>query len=291
MSDSPLTLFDLVPGKVIGKRFTIQRSFRQGGMSATFIVIDGDCEQERELQVFPSALFDRLDQASEFADHLSQWCQVSSSAVLSVHEVITRGDGTVLLLTDLPQGKSLREWVAENKNMELSDVVDLGCHLLSGLEEIHGAGQVHGDIKPHTIHFDGDPLKSVLVDGGITTGLWSAKHLGDKTALIGTPFYAPVEQFGGDSPDVQSDVYNLATVLYELCVGVVPWPGSSFLEVFQAKLESRPPSMRSRARDIEVPEALEQAIVGGLLADRRERYADAQTFREALESVDLTSGV
>ena len=48
--------------------------------------------------------------------------------------------------------------------------------------------------------------------------------------------------------------------------------------------------MRSRNRDVEVPNDLEEAIVGGLIADRRERYADARIFREALESVDLSGG-
>ena len=125
------------------------------------------------------------------------------------------------------------------------------------------------------------------VPGGITSGLWESKHLGDKTALIGTPFYAPVEQFGGDSPDVRSDVYNVATVLYELCTGVVPWPGKSFLEVFQSKLQSRPPRMTERAPGVNVPAALEEAIVGGLIAEARDRYASAEEFAQQLEAARL----
>ncbi|MFT7485443.1 MAG: serine/threonine protein kinase [Candidatus Paceibacteria bacterium] len=285
MSGSSLTLFDLVPGKVLADRYRIKESFRQGGMSATFIVADAETDEDRELQVFPAALFDKKQQADEFADHLRAWCEIASPAVLGVHEVIVREDGSLFLVTDVPCGGSMRDWISEHKHMALPDVLTLGLHLLHGLEQIHAAGQVHGDIKPHSIHMDGGPSKAVLVDGGITSGLWSAKHLGDKTALIGTPFYAPIEQFGGESPDVQSDIYNVATVLYELCTGVVPWPGSSFLEIFQAKLEKRPPSMTSRNREIEVPSDMENAIVGGLLADRRERYSDAKSFRAALEEV------
>jgi serine/threonine-protein kinase len=130
-------------------------------------------------------------------------------------------------------------------------------------------------------------LSAQLVDGGVTPGLWNAKHLGDHTALIGTPYYAPVEQFGGDAPDVQSDIYNVDTVLFELVSGTLPWPGSSFLEVFQAKLDRNAPSMAARAPEVDVDAALEEAIVRGLMADRRERYAKASEFRKALEAVKL----
>lgn len=287
MTDRPLSLFDLTPGKVLAERYQIQRSFRQGGMSATFIVTDSEDGAEREMQVFPSALFDKKTQSEDFAKLLEKWKAIDSPAVLRVHDVVVRDDGTLLMVTDVPAGESLREWIGEHKHMPLEQVVELGHHILSGLERVHAAGQVHGDIKPHAIHLQGGPKEAVLVDGGITSGLWSAKHLGDKTALIGTPFYAPVEQFGGESPDIQSDIYNVATVLYELCTGVVPWPGSSFLEIFQAKLEKRPPSMRSRAHDIEVPQDLEDALVEGLLADRRERYPSVRAFLDRLDAVEL----
>lgn len=287
MSDRPLTLFDVAPGKVLADRYQIRKPFRHGGMAATFICTDAETGSECELQVFPSALFDKKEQAVDFAGALSKWKEISSPAIAQVHDVIVRDDGTLLLVTEVPRGESLRTWIETNERMPVADVLAMGRHLLGGLEQVHAAGQVHGDVKPHAVHIDGSPLETVLVDGGITSGLWSAKHLGDKTALIGTPFYAPVEQFGGESPDIQSDIYNIATVMYELCVGVVPWPGASFLEIFQAKLEKRPPSMRSRVPDVEVPASLEEAIVGGLLADRRERYSSVRSFLDALDAVEI----
>jgi len=127
----------------------------------------------------------------------------------------------------------------------------------------------------------------VLVDGGITPALWSAKHLGDKTQLIGTPYYAPVEQFGGEAADVQSDIYNLATVLYEAVSGALPWQGKSFLEVFQAKLAPKPPPMKSVAPKVDVPPELEAAILGGLFAKKDARYASAAAFKAKLAALKL----
>ncbi len=285
MAQTSLSLFDLAPGKVVCDRWEITRSYRQGGMSATFEVNDREAGAVRELQVFPSALFGDVEQTADFAGVMEAWSAIESPAVLGVHTVQSLEDGTLVLATGFPPEKSLRDWLNENERMAAGEVIELAIGLLDGLAAIHDAGQVHGDIKPYTIHIDDEDRSPVLIDGGITPGLWSAKHLGDKTALIGTPYYAPVEQFGGESPDVQSDIYNLATVLFELTAGCVPWAGVSFLEVFQAKLSKEPPTISERAAGVELPEGFEQAIRGGLMTDRRERYTTAADFQERLAAL------
>ncbi|MBK7644666.1 MAG: serine/threonine protein kinase [Planctomycetes bacterium] len=283
MSAKSLTLFDLAPGKELLGLYTIRRAHRQGGMSTTFEVQDKRRDAVCEVQVFPSALFENADQGREFADSLKAWTRVDSPHVLRARDVHVTEDGSILYVTDMPAGGSLREWLRVHPVSDAATVIELGSQLLAGLSAVHAAGLVHGDIKPHTIQVeDGKRFGAVLTDGGITPGLWTAKHLGDKTALIGTPFYAPIEQFGGESPNVQSDVYNVATVLCEAATGTIPWRGKSFIEVFQSKLEKRPPTMRSRAPKVEVPAELEKAIAGGLMADKGERYATAEDFRKRL---------
>jgi len=287
MPTKSLTLFDLAPGKELLGQYTVRRAHRQGGMSTTFEVEDKKRKSACEVQVFPAALFENAQQAREFAESLSAWTRVDSPFVLATHDVHVIEDGSILYVTDMPAGGSLREWLRAHPVSPGETVVEIGRQLLEGLSAIHAAGLVHGDIKPHTIQIEnGKKLRIVLVDGGITPGLWSAKHLGEKTALIGTPFYAPIEQFGGESPNVQSDIYNVATVLFEAATGTLPWKGKSFIEVFQSKLDKQPPTMKSRAPKVEVPHELEQAIVGGLMADKSERYATADEFKKRLLAVN-----
>ena len=283
MSSKSLSLFDLAPGKDLLGQYRIRRSHRQGGMSTTFEVDDSKRGALCEVQVFPAALFENRQQAVEFGENLRAWTRVDSRHVLAARDVHALEDGSILFVTDMPVGTSLREWQRTHHVSDEATVVELGKQLLEGLSAIHAAGLVHGDIKPHTIHIEEKKKPHVLlVDGGITPGLWTAKHLGDKTALIGTPFYAPIEQFGGESPNVQSDIYNVATVLFELATGVIPWKGKSFIEVFQSKLEKHPPSMHARAPKLAVSAELEAAIAGGLMANKEERYATAEEFRKRL---------
>jgi serine/threonine protein kinase len=286
MSKETFSLFDLAPGKLVADRYRIVRPYRQSGLAATFEAQDGEEEGSCALMVFSGNLFEGPAQAEEYRSTWTSWMKVGSPHVLKVRNALMLNGSTVAVATDFPSGASLRDWLKEHGHMEAERTQTLGLQLLSGLIEVHDVGLVHGDIKPQTIFLSGDgDTHGLLADGGITTGLWNAKHLGDQTALIGTPFYAPVEQFGGDSPNVQSDVYNLATVLFELITGVLPWSGGSILEVFQAKLDKSAPSMASRAPEIEVAPELEAAIVKGLMTDRRDRYESAEEFRDQLAAV------
>lgn len=282
-----LSLFDLKPGKVLLERYRIQRPHRESGMSATFSVEDSQSDEQRELQAFPAAMFEGAEQAAAFAERMQAWRDLNSEAVLQLRDIRALDDGAVLYVTDFPVGESLRTWMAEHPRMEVAEVVALASCLLRGLSTAHEAGLIHGDIKPASIWFEPGEGRGTLVDAGVTPGMWAAKHLGTRTALIGTPYYAPIEQFSGDSPDELSDQYNLGTVMYELLTGVLPWSGKGYIEVFQSKMQEAAPPMSQMAPSVEVPRELENVVARSLRAKRRERFATAADFLSALESVEL----
>lgn len=285
MQPESFSTFDLVPGRTVLGRFLIEAPHRNGGLAATFAARDTKHDRDCELIVFPAALFDGREQAEGYRRSLEPWLSVRSPHVITLRELLLAPDGSLIQVSDLPLGNSLRNELKEHSALPTPEAVALGLQMLAGLMAVHERGLVHGDIKPQTVFTERreSGRHAALVDGGITAGLWNVKHLGDRTALIGTPFYAPVEQFGGESPDVQSDVYNVATVLFELITGVLPWPGRTLLEVFQAKLDRRTPSMRQRAPGVEVDPDLESVVGRGLLADRAGRWPDAAAFHAALE--------
>ena len=281
------TLYDLAPGRLFAGRWRIGGPRRNAGLSAALEAIDQRSGEARELVLFPPSLFDKKEQARELLDRLAPWMSLRSEAVLRVFEILLVEPHTLALVTDAPQGETLRARLDSAGRLAAADLLRLGLGILDGLLAIHALGLVHGDVKPQSVFVRGpnSAPRPLLVDGGVTPGLWTAKGLGDKTALIGTPYYAPIEQFGGESPDVRSDVYNVATVLFECATGVLPWPGASFLEIFQAKLDKRAPSIKKRAPKVTVDARLEQVLVTGLLADKSERYASAAEFRAALAAL------
>ena len=96
MDDS---LYDLSPGKRVGKRYTIVEAHRQGGLSTAFEVVD-DVNQERcELQLFAGGLFDHSKQVSDFSAILSPWKNVDSPSVVRLREIVALDSSTLALVT------------------------------------------------------------------------------------------------------------------------------------------------------------------------------------------------
>ena len=288
MTTASFSLFDLAPGKLVLGRYRVERAARSSGLSATFCVTDETTASTCELTAFPPVLFESASQATDYKKALDQWRKIEHRGVARVLDVLMPAAATIVVISETPRGEPLADWVKARGRPDQAEVASIGVSALEALEAIHSRKLIHGDIKPATL-FVGSAsgktgaLEVQLIDGGVTPGLWNAKHLGDRTALIGTPFYAPVEQFGGESPDVASDVYNVAAVLFELATGVLPWPGRSFLEIFQAKLDKQAPSMKKRAPAIEVDPGFEIAVQRGLFADKRQRYGAAAPFKAALQ--------
>lgn len=274
----------LAPGRVVANRFELKAPWRQGGLSVAFEARDLEHDEPCEVQSFSAGLFEGEEQARAFAATFQPWMSLRSERVARVRAVAVEGPNA-FVVTDLATGRSLRQLLdnAGGEPLSSEHVVEIGLALARGLEDLHAAGLVHGDAKPTTVYVDGANV--VLVDGGTTPSLWTAKDLGERTALIGTPYYAPIEQFGGEAPGPASDIYNVCTLLFELATGVQPFAGRSFLEVFQSKLAPEPPTFAQRAPKLANRGTLEDVVRRGLYADAGRRYPSARELRTALESI------
>ena len=106
---SAFSLFQLAPGMTILDRYEIKSANRQGSMSAAFQATDTSDGGACELQAFPAGLFENEEQSEEFAASMSGWKGVDSDAVLCIRSVEVLEDNSILVVTDLPTGDSLRD--------------------------------------------------------------------------------------------------------------------------------------------------------------------------------------
>jgi serine/threonine-protein kinase len=123
------------------------------------------------------------------------------------------------VLGQLPGG-SLREMLDRGRRLTPSQALVVGLDICRALHAIHGAGWVHGDVRPATIVFDANRRARL---GGLDT--LTLENIGE--ADIERARYAAPEVGQGAPPSPGSDVYSLALTLVEAVTGEVPFNADS----------------------------------------------------------------
>src|SRR5262249_46872927 len=106
--------------------------------------------------------------------------------------------------------------------------------------------------------------------------------------VCGTPEYMSPEQAKGEPLDGRSDLYAMATILYQIVAGDVPFRAESALGVITKQLHELPRPPSQRRPNINCSPALEAVIPRGLRKNKEERFANAGDMKAALlDSVGL----
>lgn len=158
---------------------------------------------------------------------------------------------TMLTALRLPDGRPalVFEWLERNLADLATDIPLSGSDLakiitatLSGLEAIHAAGFVHGDLSPANLLYDDEDFSQLkIADFGVAieTG---HRHRELDIASAGRPQFAPPEQLAGEALDARSDLYAAGRILSALLSRSVE--NTDRLETFAAELTQDEPGKR-----------------------------------------------
>jgi len=126
-------------------------------------------------------------------------------------------EGKTYVIEEYISGRTLAECLEQRLSFSAEQQLKIAEQLCSVLELLHSRGILHRDIKPSNIIVMHDLLQVKLIDFGIGrsfTGT-NTQELQD-TCIMGTPGYAPPEQYGFSATDQRSDIYSLGKTLLEL---------------------------------------------------------------------------
>lgn len=185
------------------------------------------------------------------------------------------------LVMDYVEGEDLLSVLERTKQpLEEADVLNWADQILDGLIYLHSQRPqpiIHRDIKPANIRVNLQGQVK-LVDFGLVK-LLDANSPETKIELrgMGTPAYAPLEQFAGsdDHTDARSDIYALGATAYHLLTNL--YPANVHDRMLQPEILAPP-----RRLNAKLSENTEQVILRAMEIHPSQRFESAEAMRRAL---------
>ena len=258
----------LEPGTVLADRYQIERFLAGGGMGVVYLAQD---QRLAERQVAIKEIFDRFTNPEERAQAIEYFHREADTLAQLTHPAIPAifdrfGEGNChYLVMDFVEGVNLEQEIAGlGGQFPESRVIEIGRELCDVLTYLHGFSPpiIYRDMKPGNVILRPDG-RITLIDFGIAR-IFSPQG---KATLIGTPGFAPPEQYSGQV-DERSDLYSLAATLHYILTGRDPEKHPPF---------SCPPVLSEK------PDAapfLAQAIDQALAYKAAERPQSAEAFKD-----------
>lgn len=174
-----------------------------------------------------------------------------------------------IVIEEFVSGTILSNYICRHGLPDHEYLCQIVCDICDALSEPHRLGIVHRDIKPDNIMISNDGVLK-LIDFGIARII--KKELSQDTSFLGTPSYAPPEQFGFSQTDCRSDIYSIGILMSELLLG----------EVFPVEFLRK---HRSRLG------ALAPVILKCIEMDPERRYQNISELRQAIQNIGTPLGI
>lgn len=222
------------PGSRLVDRFAVERQLGEGGMGRVFSAFDAALQTHVALKILGSLTPRSI---AAIKREFRSAAELAHPNLVRLHELFF--DGVEWFFTmDLVDGLTLRAALYQGRASGRDPLEDIFRQLALALQALHGAGVLHGDLKPSNFLITKDEQRIVLLDFGLARppGASSSDHL-----FAGTPEYMPPEQAQGKDLTEAADWYSYGVVLFEGLTGRLPARTSDP----EAELRSAPGRLRA----------------------------------------------
>ena len=266
--------------------YRILEKLGAGGMGVVYKAEDTRLKRLVALKFLPPQAFGDPEEKARLIREAQAAAALDHPNICTVYE-IGEAEGETFIAMAYIEGQTLRDKI-RHQGVTLDEALELAIQICHALQEAHGKGVTHRDIKSGNVMIT-EKGQVKIMDFGLAQ-LSGQTRITRPGTTVGTPAYMPPEQTRGDTVDQRSDLWSLGVVLYEMVTGRLPFKGGSEASVVHSVLYENPQPMGELRTG--VPEELEQIVVKALSKRPGQRYQTAQDMAADVQSLrrDLESG-
>ncbi len=267
-------------------RYRIERHLGEGGMASVYLCEDLKHDRKVALKLLKPELSAVLG-GDRFVQEIKTTAALQHPHILPLFDSGV-ADGFLFYVMPFIDGETLRDKLNRETQLGIEESLRIAKELLDGLQYAHEHGIVHRDVKPENILLFGG--HAMIADFGIALAVSAAAggRMTETGLSLGTPHYMSPEQATAEKEiTARSDVYSVASVLYEMLAGQPPHVGGPAQQVIMRIITERARPVSEFRRNVppNVVAALDKALEK-LPADR---FESAKAFSEALGNTGFTT--
>ena len=269
----------IMKGQKINDRYQIIKSIGEGGMANVYLAYDTILDRNVAVKILRGDLANDEKFVRRFQREALSASSLSHANIVEVYDV-GEDNGNYYIVMEYIEGKHLKELIKKRGKLTLSETLDIVSQVCDGLATAHDSYIIHRDIKPQNIMILDSGLVKIT-DFGIAMAL-NSTQLTQTNSVMGSVHYLPPEQASGKGCTMQSDIYSMGILMYELLTGELPFRGENAVEIALKQLKEPLPDIREKIPDI--PNSIVNILKRATAKNPKNRYIDAREMLEDMKT-------
>lgn len=265
--------------KVLNNRYQIIKKIGSGGMAKVYRAQDKFLNRQVALKMInPISPLDDLIK-ERFIQEIKAVARIRHPNVISIYDVFIDKKQWCLVF-ELLEGKTLKEYLNSCSIIGIAQVIMIMKEVLKGVNACHQVGIIHRDLKPENIMLTTSGAIKVLDFGIAVIDDYEVKKHANQ--VVGSMKYIAPEVVRFQKPTIQSDIYALGIILFELLVGKPPFFHKN-PQILATKHIKEPMPLISEINS-NIPQSLENIILKATCKSLTQRYTTINQLSLDLET-------
>lgn len=271
----------MVERQIINGRYEIIKEIGGGGMATVYLAEDHLLNRKVAIKVLRAQNTTDEKFVNDFKQEACLAARLVHPNIVNIYDVGEDSKENYIVM-EYVKGQTLKKKISRDGALEPKEAIRIAIGIAEALKHAHAKGLIHCDIKPHNIlldEFENPKVTDFGISKAITTN--TVKYT---VSVVGSVHYLSPEQAEGKAVTIQSDLYSLGIVIFEMLTGNLPFDGDSPVAVALKHIREDAPKLSEINKKL--PGKLEEIVTKALAKNLNERYKTASEMLEDLNFVE-----